>query len=146
MDNWIVIISSTRVLDLISQCLQMINPGRILKFRVRGTKRDLTQGSSSEEVCVVMPGVIARFDGADLQVYILFYAVKLWDFFNETSSCSKPSYIFVLALQLLKLVRFKWIGFSYWWGSETKPWEKRLFFSFTMRIISLVIFISFLKQ
>ncbi|RVW43016.1 Rab3 GTPase-activating protein non-catalytic subunit [Vitis vinifera] len=51
--------------DLIHK--QMINPGRILKFRVRGTKRDLTQGSSSEEVCVVMPGVIARFDGADLQ-------------------------------------------------------------------------------
>ncbi|KAJ9671443.1 hypothetical protein PVL29_025247 [Vitis rotundifolia] len=51
--------------DLIHK--QMINPGQILKFRVRGTKRDLTQGSSSEEVCVVMPGVIARFDGADLQ-------------------------------------------------------------------------------
>ena len=60
-------------MELISQCLQMINPGRILKFRVRGTKRDLTQGSSSEEVCVVMSGAIARFDGADLLVYICYF-------------------------------------------------------------------------
>ncbi|KAA8524003.1 hypothetical protein F0562_010566 [Nyssa sinensis] len=46
---------------------QIVNPGRVLKLRVRGTKRDLTQDSSSEEVCVVMPGVIARFDGSDIQ-------------------------------------------------------------------------------
>ncbi|KAA8524002.1 hypothetical protein F0562_010567 [Nyssa sinensis] len=45
----------------------IVNPGRILKLRVCGTKRDLTQNSSSEEVCVVMPGVIARFDGSDIQ-------------------------------------------------------------------------------
>lgn len=63
-----------RVLELISQFLQMINPVRILKFRVRGTKRDLTQGSSSEEVSVIMPGAIARFDGADLQVCELISA------------------------------------------------------------------------
>ncbi|KAK2638763.1 hypothetical protein Ddye_026558 [Dipteronia dyeriana] len=46
---------------------QLIHPGRILKLRVRGTKRDLTQDTSSEEVCVIMPGVIARFDGSDIQ-------------------------------------------------------------------------------
>lgn len=48
--------------------LQMIYPGRILKLRVRGTKRDLIQDTSSEEVCVVMPGVVARCDGSDIQV------------------------------------------------------------------------------
>uniref|UniRef100_A0A2P2JIC8 Rab3 GTPase-activating protein non-catalytic subunit n=1 Tax=Rhizophora mucronata TaxID=61149 RepID=A0A2P2JIC8_RHIMU len=46
---------------------QMVCPGRIIKLRVRGTKKDLTQDSYSEEVSAVMPGVIARFDGSDIQ-------------------------------------------------------------------------------
>ncbi|KAL2472716.1 hypothetical protein Fot_48452 [Forsythia ovata] len=46
---------------------QIVNTGKILKLRVRGTKRDLTEDASSEEVCVVMPGVIARFEGSDIQ-------------------------------------------------------------------------------
>lgn len=47
----------------------MVYPGRILKIRVRGTKKDLThQTSSSEEISIVIRGVIARFDGSDIQV------------------------------------------------------------------------------
>ncbi|KNA08692.1 hypothetical protein SOVF_160380 isoform B [Spinacia oleracea] len=46
---------------------QIIYPTRILKLRVRGTKRDISQDISNEEVCIVMNGVIARFDGSDLQ-------------------------------------------------------------------------------
>ncbi|PNY04604.1 RAB3 GTPase-activating protein non-catalytic subunit-like protein [Trifolium pratense] len=46
---------------------QMIYPGRVLKLRVRGTKKDLIQDSSSEEFCLIMPGVIARFDGSVVQ-------------------------------------------------------------------------------
>lgn len=46
----------------------MVYPGRIIKLRVRGTKRDLIEDTSSEEVCVVMPGVIARFCGSEVQV------------------------------------------------------------------------------
>ncbi|XP_015954040.1 uncharacterized protein LOC107478416 [Arachis duranensis] len=46
---------------------QMIYPGRVLKLRVRGTKKDLIQDTSSEEFCVIMPGVVARFDGSDIQ-------------------------------------------------------------------------------
>ncbi|KAK2985490.1 hypothetical protein RJ640_004341 [Escallonia rubra] len=46
---------------------QLVYPGRILKLRVRGTNRDLKEDASSEEVSVVMPGVIARFDGSDIQ-------------------------------------------------------------------------------
>jgi hypothetical protein len=46
----------------------MIYPGRVLKLRVRGTKKDLIQDSSSEEFCLIMPGVIARFDGSVVQV------------------------------------------------------------------------------
>ena len=45
----------------------MVYPGRILKLRVRGTKKDLMQDILSEEVCVVIPGVVARFDGIDIQ-------------------------------------------------------------------------------
>ncbi|KAM7498622.1 hypothetical protein LguiA_023036 [Lonicera macranthoides] len=51
--------------DLIHK--QIVYPVKILKLRVRGTKRDLTEDASSEEVCVVLPGAIARFDGADIQ-------------------------------------------------------------------------------
>jgi len=57
----------------------MIYPGRVLKLRVRGTKKDLIQDTSSEEFCLIMPGVIARFDGSDVQVntgwflYLAYY-------------------------------------------------------------------------
>lgn len=51
--------------DLIHK--QIVSPGKILRLRVRGTKRDLTHDASSEEVCVVMSGVVARFDGSDIQ-------------------------------------------------------------------------------
>ena len=53
----------------------MIHPARILKIRVRGLKRDLSYGSSYEEVSIVMPGVIARIEGSDIQVLtaILYY-------------------------------------------------------------------------
>nr|DAD21222.1 TPA_asm: hypothetical protein HUJ06_022685 [Nelumbo nucifera] len=51
--------------DLIHK--QFIYPGRILRLRVHGTKSGLTQDTSSEEVCVVIPGIIARFDGSDIQ-------------------------------------------------------------------------------
>ncbi|KAG5020238.1 hypothetical protein AAZX31_06G213900 [Glycine max] len=46
---------------------QMIYPERVLKLRVRGTKKDLIQDTSSEEFCLIMSGVIARFDGSDIQ-------------------------------------------------------------------------------
>ncbi|KAJ8747155.1 hypothetical protein K2173_010016 [Erythroxylum novogranatense] len=46
---------------------QMVYPGKILKLRVRGTKKDLTHDSYSNEVSVVFSGVIARFDGSDIQ-------------------------------------------------------------------------------
>lgn len=46
---------------------QLIHPGRIVKLRVRGSRRDLTQDTAEEEVCVVMPGVLARFDGSEIQ-------------------------------------------------------------------------------
>ncbi|KAG4968275.1 hypothetical protein AAZX31_12G145500 [Glycine max] len=46
---------------------QMIYPSRVLKLRVRGTKKDLIQDTSSEEFCLIMSGVIAHFDGSDIQ-------------------------------------------------------------------------------
>lgn len=46
---------------------QIIHQGRILKLRIGGTKRALTHDASSVEVCAVMPGVIARLDGSDIQ-------------------------------------------------------------------------------
>lgn len=49
----------------------MVYPGRVLKLRVRGTKKDMNSGGqdgSSEEFSIVMHGVIARFDGTDIRV------------------------------------------------------------------------------
>lgn len=52
--------------DLIHK--QIVHPGRILRLRIRGTKNSLRHDDlSSDEVCVIMPGVLARFDGSDLQ-------------------------------------------------------------------------------
>ncbi|XP_017980083.1 PREDICTED: rab3 GTPase-activating protein non-catalytic subunit [Theobroma cacao] len=63
--------------DLIHR--QIVYPGRIVKLSVRGTRKDLTQDISSEEVCVVIPGVIARFDGSDIKSML-----QRW--FQETHS------------------------------------------------------------
>ncbi|KAH0986520.1 hypothetical protein GBA52_013697 [Prunus armeniaca] len=57
--------------DLIHK--QMVYPARIIRLRVRGTKRDLSHETSSEEVCVVMPGIVARFDGSDIQTRSQFW-------------------------------------------------------------------------
>lgn len=45
---------------------QMIHPGRILRVRIRGSS-SFTPDTTSDEVCIVMPGVIARVDGSDIQ-------------------------------------------------------------------------------
>ncbi|KAK4285876.1 hypothetical protein QN277_002509 [Acacia crassicarpa] len=51
--------------DLIHK--QMVYHGRIIKLRVRGSKKGFSQDTSSEEFCVVMPGVIARFDVSGIE-------------------------------------------------------------------------------
>ncbi|KAM0938589.1 putative transcription factor WD40-like family [Dioscorea sansibarensis] len=51
--------------DLIHK--QFIHPGRVLRLRFREIKGNSQQDAVSDELCVVMPGVIARFDGSDIQ-------------------------------------------------------------------------------
>ncbi|CAD5183795.1 uncharacterized protein LOC103979735 [Musa acuminata AAA Group] len=53
--------------DLIHK--QFVHPGRVLRLRFRETesKGGFAQDSVSEELCVVLPGVVARFDGTDIQ-------------------------------------------------------------------------------
>ncbi|KAK6934141.1 Rab3-GAP regulatory subunit, N-terminal [Dillenia turbinata] len=63
--------------DLIHK--QFIYPARITKLRVREARKDLMQETVSDEVSLVMPGVIARFDAADLQSML-----RQW--FQETQS------------------------------------------------------------
>ncbi|KAJ4948035.1 hypothetical protein NE237_031064 [Protea cynaroides] len=67
--------------DLIHK--QMIYPGRVLRLRVRETRNGFSQDTPLEEVSVVMPGVIARFDGSDVQTLLQqwFQEVRsqLWD-------------------------------------------------------------------
>lgn len=57
-----------RILFVSSRVLQLVHPSRVLKLRVRGTKKDLMQETSSEEISIVLPGIIARFDGSNIQV------------------------------------------------------------------------------
>lgn len=53
---------------------QLVNTEKIIKLRVRGTKKELEleEDASSDEVCVVMRTTIARFDGSDIQVSDMF--------------------------------------------------------------------------
>ncbi|KAG9447894.1 hypothetical protein H6P81_014022 [Aristolochia fimbriata] len=51
--------------DLIHK--QFIHPGHILRLRARGMKVSLAQDTSSEDICIVLPGVIARIDGSEVQ-------------------------------------------------------------------------------
>lgn len=45
-----------------------MHPGRVLRMRFRETKVGSSHDSAaSEELCAVLPGVIARFDGSDIQ-------------------------------------------------------------------------------
>lgn len=46
---------------------QSIYPAKILKLNFRERKENAWEDSGSDELAVVFPGVIARFDGADLQ-------------------------------------------------------------------------------
>lgn len=55
----------------------MVYHGRIIKLRVRGTKKGFSQDTSSEEFCVVMPGVIARFDVSGIEVKINFFVYAI---------------------------------------------------------------------
>lgn len=68
--------------------MQMIHPGRIQGLRVRGSKGNFTQETSSQEVSAIMPGVIARFDGSDIQVYSISWHL-IWIACEEEVFCWK---------------------------------------------------------
>lgn len=76
---------NSAVLELL---FQSIYPAKILKLNFRERKENAWEDSGSDELSVVFPGVIARFDGADLQNVLkkAFQDVKsrLWkDKFEE---------------------------------------------------------------
>ncbi|KAG6392721.1 hypothetical protein SASPL_146945 [Salvia splendens] len=95
--EWLVFDDDIRVLAVGTSCgylmifsiqgrlihRQIVNPAKILKIRVRGIKQDLTQDTSSEEVCIVMPGVVGRFDGSDIKSFLQQWFQesnsRLWD-------------------------------------------------------------------
>lgn len=58
---------NSAVLELL---FQSIYPAKILKLNFRERKENAWEDSGSDELSVVFPGVIARFDGADLQVCV----------------------------------------------------------------------------
>ncbi|KAL3508767.1 hypothetical protein ACH5RR_028168 [Cinchona calisaya] len=75
--------------DLIHK--QLVNNGNIIKLRVRGTKKDLAEDASSEEVCVVMRTTIARFDGSDIQSMLRrWFQARHSNFWDQTSNRRDP--------------------------------------------------------
>ncbi|KAL6592375.1 hypothetical protein ACP70R_049428 [Stipagrostis hirtigluma subsp. patula] len=76
---------------------QSIYPAKILKLNFRERKENAWEDSGSDELSVVFPGVIARFDGADLQSMLQksFQEVKsrLWkDKFEEEDTGDDDSF------------------------------------------------------
>ncbi|KAG2634380.1 rab3 GTPase-activating protein non-catalytic subunit-like [Panicum virgatum] len=76
---------------------QSIYPSKILKLNFRERKENAWEDSGSDELSVVFPGVIARFDGADLQNILQksFQDVKsrLWkDKFEEEDTADEGSF------------------------------------------------------
>ncbi|CAN6217284.1 unnamed protein product [Urochloa humidicola] len=76
---------------------QSIYPAKILKLNFRERKENAWEDSGSDELSVVFPGVIARFDGADLQSILQksFQDVKsrLWkDKFEEEDAGGEDSF------------------------------------------------------
>ncbi|KAK8459639.1 hypothetical protein SEVIR_2G179700v4 [Setaria viridis] len=76
---------------------QSIYPAKILKLNFRERKENAWEDSGSNELSVVFPGVIARFDGADLQSILQksFQDVKsrLWkDKFEEEDASDEGSF------------------------------------------------------
>ncbi|GAA0153880.1 G-protein modulator [Lithospermum erythrorhizon] len=70
---------------------QIVNNGRILKLRVRETKRDLSEDASPEELCVVMPTAIARFDGSDIKRTLhRWFQGRHSDFYDQDSNSEDP--------------------------------------------------------
>ncbi|KAG9146140.1 hypothetical protein Leryth_015929 [Lithospermum erythrorhizon] len=70
---------------------QIVYTGKILKFRVRETKGDLTQDISSEEVCAVFSGSIARFDGSDIKNMLhRWFQEKESEYLVQTSNNMDP--------------------------------------------------------
>ncbi|PAN11904.1 hypothetical protein PAHAL_2G226600 [Panicum hallii] len=76
---------------------QSVYPSKILKLNFRERKENAWEDSGSDELSVVFPGVIARFDGADLQNILqkAFQDVKsrLWkDKFEEEDTEDEGSF------------------------------------------------------
>ncbi|KAK8936827.1 hypothetical protein KSP39_PZI012390 [Platanthera zijinensis] len=72
--------------DLIHK--QVVHPGRILRLKSREKSAEILQdvtdaAASSEELCVVFPGAVARFDGSDIQSLFLRWledkGSRMWD-------------------------------------------------------------------
>lgn len=72
---------------------QIVNSAKILKIRLQGSIQDPIQNSPSEEVCIVMPGVIARFDGLDIKnlVQKQSFQEKSSQFWNEDFNDNEDS-------------------------------------------------------
>ncbi|XP_011102213.1 rab3 GTPase-activating protein non-catalytic subunit-like [Sesamum indicum] len=91
---------------------QIVNPGKILKIRVRGTKQDLTQDTSPEEVCIVMPGVIARFEGSGIKNLLRRWFQetdsKFWDqeFYDDANSEDSGNSAMSLPYQLWNVSKY----------------------------------------
>ncbi|KAF8737084.1 hypothetical protein HU200_014210 [Digitaria exilis] len=76
---------------------QSIYPAKILKLNFRERKENVWEDSGSDELSIVFPGLIARFDGADLQSILRksfqYVKLRLWkDKFGEEDAGDEDSF------------------------------------------------------
>ncbi|KAG8061006.1 hypothetical protein GUJ93_ZPchr0002g25295 [Zizania palustris] len=86
---------------------QSIYPAKILKLNFRERKENTWEDSGSDELSVVFPGVIARFDGADLQNMLQksFHEAKLhmWKDKSEQEDAEDAAIVGLMPPPLLEL-------------------------------------------
>jgi hypothetical protein len=92
-------------------CLfQSIYPSKILKLNFRERKENAWEDSGSDELSVVFPGVIARFDGADLQNMLQksLHEVKshLWKDKSEQEDAEEDSSFGRIPFQIWNVSKF----------------------------------------
>jgi hypothetical protein len=89
---------------------QSIYPSKILKLNFRERKENAWEDSGSDELSVVFPGVIARFDGADLQNMLQksLHEVKshLWKDKSEQEDAEEDSSFGRIPFQIWNVSKF----------------------------------------
>ncbi|EMS54467.1 hypothetical protein TRIUR3_28411 [Triticum urartu] len=80
---------------------QSIYPAKILKLNFSERKENAWEDAGSDELSVVFPGVIARCDGADLQIFKVLHPIELYSAIGPMFNLASRFYHFACMLILV---------------------------------------------